>query len=121
MKLNSSFRFLMLVIFIVTGSYLHAQKIGLLLDSYVTDRWYLDQKLFMDKVKELGGEVQIEVAYGDPAEQLRLGKKLITDGAKVLVIVPVDGVKSAEIVQKVKRDHLLLQSLCNLIYPQQMD
>jgi len=115
MKLNSSFRFLMHVIFIVTGSYLHAQKIGLLLDSYVTDRWYLDQKLFMDKVKELGGEVQIEVAYGDPAEQLRLGKKLITDGAKVLVIVPVDGVKSAEIVQEAKRANVPVLSYDRLI------
>ena len=28
------------------------------MDSYVLDRWYLDEKLFKDKVKELGGEGQ---------------------------------------------------------------
>ena len=61
----------------LSNTFVHAQKVGLLLDSYVTDRWYLDQKLFSDKVKELGGEVQLEVAYGDAAEQVKLSKKLI--------------------------------------------
>src|SRR5579859_3282054 len=103
MNLNSLSKVWMLVVMSMMGISLHAQKIGLLLDSYVTDRWYLDQKLFMDKVKELGGEVRLEVAYGDVAEQLRLAKKMIVDGVKVLVIVPVDGVKSAEIAQEAKR------------------
>ena len=68
MKLNSVIRIMVLVMLSAVGITLHAQKIGLLLDSYVTDRWYIDQKLFTDKVKELGGEVQIEVVYGEPEE-----------------------------------------------------
>jgi len=94
---------------------LHAQKIGLLLDSYVTDRWYIDQKLFTDKVKELGGEVQIEVAYGEPAEQIRLGKKMIADGCKVLAIIAVDGAKAVEIVDEAKKANVPVLSYDRLI------
>jgi len=115
MKLDSIFRIMMLVMLIAMGISLHAQKIGLLLDSYVTDRWYVDQKVFMDKVKALGGETQLEVAYGDPAEQLRLGKKMIADGVKVLVIVAVDAAKAVEIVQEAKRAKVPVLSYDRLI------
>jgi len=97
------------------GISLHAQKIGLLLDSYVTDRWYIDQKLFSDKVKELGGEVQIEVAYGEAAEQVRLGKKMIADGCKVLAIIAVDAVKAVEIVDAAKKANVPVLSYDRLI------
>lgn len=80
----------------------NAQKVGLLMDSYVVDRWYIDQKLFTDRIKELGGECIVEVPYGDPDEQVRLGKKLIADGVQVLVIVPTDAKKAAAIVEAAK-------------------
>lgn len=115
MKLNSAFRIMMLFMLTAAGISLHAQKIGLLLDSYVTDRWYIDQKLFTDKVKELGGEVQIEVAYGEPAEQVRLGKKMIVDGCKVLAIIAVDGAKAVEIVDEAKKANVPVLSYDRLI------
>jgi D-xylose transport system substrate-binding protein len=102
MKRNSFFKAVLLILMSAAAISVQAQKIGLLMDSYVTDRWYLDQKLFIDKVKSLGGDVQVEVAYGDPAEQVKLAKKLIADGAKVLVVVPVDGHKASEIVAVAK-------------------
>jgi D-xylose ABC transporter substrate-binding protein len=79
-----------------------AQKIGLLLDSYVTDRWYLDEKLFTDKVKQLGGECMVEVAYGDSDEQLKLAGKLLESGIDVLAVVPTDATKAADIVKLAK-------------------
>lgn len=78
---------------------LSAQKIGLLMDSYVVDRWYLDQKLFTDRVRALGGECVVEVPYGDPEEQVKLGKKLLDMGVDVLVIVASDSRKAAAIVE----------------------
>jgi D-xylose transport system substrate-binding protein len=102
MKRNLFFKSVFIILMCMAAVSVHAQKIGLLMDSYVTDRWYLDQKLFIDKVKSLGGDVQVEVAYGDPAEQLRLAKKLIADGAKVLAVVPVDGKQAVEIVKVAK-------------------
>jgi D-xylose transport system substrate-binding protein len=79
-----------------------AQKIGLLMDSYVIDRWYIDQKLFSDRIKELGGECIVEMPHGDPDEQVKLGRKLIASKVDVLVIVPTDRIKAAAIVQAAK-------------------
>jgi D-xylose transport system substrate-binding protein len=115
MKGNVLIKVFLFALLTISSSHLKAQKIGLLMDSYVSDRWYLDQKLFIDKVKELGGDVQVEVAYGDPAEQLRLGKKLIADGAKVLVIVPVDGTRASEIVDVAKAAKVPVLSYDRLI------
>src|SRR5690606_22919406 len=80
----------------LTGS---AQKIGLLMDSYVIDRWYKDQKHFVSKTEELGGSCVIEVAHGDPHEQLKLAQKLIDEGVDALVVVPCDALKAAEIAK----------------------
>jgi D-xylose transport system substrate-binding protein len=102
MKPNTFFKVFLFVFITAASIAVQAQKIGFLMDSYVTDRWYLDQKLFIDKVKSMGGEVQVEVAYGDPAEQVRLAKKLIAEGVKVLVVVPVDGRQAVEIVKAAK-------------------
>src|SRR5687767_680589 len=104
MKLKCSLKFcLLLFFFCVFAARLQAQKIGFLVDSYVTERWYTDQKMFIEKVKSLGGDVQVEVAYGDPLEQLRLSKKLIADGVKVLVVVPTDAHKAIAIVEEAKK------------------
>lgn len=92
-----------------------AQKIGLLMDSYVIDRWYLDQKLFTDRVKALGGECIVEVPHGDPEEQIRLGKKLIDGGVDVLVIVPSDSRKAAAIVQAANEKKIPVISYDRLI------
>ncbi|HEX5169041.1 MAG TPA: substrate-binding domain-containing protein [Cyclobacteriaceae bacterium] len=97
-----------------------AQKVGLLMDSYVIDRWYIDQKLFTDRIKELGGTCQVEIPYGDPDEQVRLGKKLIQDGVDVLVIVPSDSRKAAEIVEAAKAKKIPVISYDRLILSKEL-
>jgi D-xylose transport system substrate-binding protein len=99
-------RLLPLAVILHFATIVSAQKIGLLMDSYVIDRWFIDQKLFTDKIKELGGTCVVEVPYGDPEEQLKLGKKLIVSGIDVLVIIPVDGQKAAAIVQVAKEANI---------------
>jgi D-xylose transport system substrate-binding protein len=79
-----------------------SQKIGLLMDSYVVDRWRTDQNLFTEKVNELGGKVLVEVPHGNSDEQIRLGKKLIAQGVNVLVIIATDAIKVAEVVDAAK-------------------
>jgi D-xylose transport system substrate-binding protein len=79
-----------------------AQKIGLVLDSYVSDRWYLDKKLLEDRIAELGGQCVVDVAYGDPDVQVELSKKMIEQGVKVLIVVAVDGTKAAQIATLAK-------------------
>jgi len=115
MKINLFFKTLVFTFLCFFSLAVSGQKVGLLLDSYILDRWYLDQKLFMDRVKELGGEPLLEVAYGDTLEQLKLGKKLIDAGAKVLVIVPTDGKQAARIVAMAKASKVPVISYDRLI------
>jgi D-xylose transport system substrate-binding protein len=91
------------------------QTVGLLMDSYVTDRWYKDQKLFTDRIKELGGDLRIEVAYGDPTEQVLACKNLISEGVKVLVVIPVDAQRAVEIAEIAKAANIPLISYDRLI------
>lgn len=97
-----------------------AQKVGLLMDSYVIDRWYIDQKLFTDRIKELGGTCQVEIPYGDPDEQVRLGKKLIQEGVDVLVIVPTDSRRAAEVVQAARAKKIPVISYDRLILSKEL-
>jgi D-xylose transport system substrate-binding protein len=99
-------RLILLGVILNIASISSAQKIGLLMDSYVIDRWYIDQKLFVDKVKALGGECVVEMPYGDPEEQVKLGEKLIASGVDVLVIIPSDGARAASIVQAAKEANI---------------
>lgn len=115
MKLKCFFKLHLFFFFCVVTAELQAQKIGFLIDSYVTERWYTDQKMFIEKVKSLGGEVQVEIAYGDPLEQTRLSKKMIADGVKVLVVVPTDARKAIEIVDEAKKAHVPVISYDRLI------
>ena len=68
----NTLRFRFLIFFVIVTSSAWSQKIGLLMDSYVIDRWYKDEKFFIEKVKALGGEVVQEVPHGDADEQIKL-------------------------------------------------
>jgi D-xylose transport system substrate-binding protein len=73
-------------------------KIGLLLDRLEHERWARDRDLFVKRVEELGGTVQVRSGDGDPEKQASEGKALLDAGVKVLVIVPTDLEKAASIV-----------------------
>jgi D-xylose transport system substrate-binding protein len=83
----------------------NAQKIGLLLGSFVSDRWYLDQKHFSDRVQELGGVCVVDIAY-NASEQYDHAVKLIDEGVDVLVLVPIDARKASDIVTYAKKRHV---------------
>ncbi|ELR68299.1 Xylose ABC transporter, periplasmic xylose-binding protein XylF [Fulvivirga imtechensis AK7] len=105
------------IVIISTHVASNAQKIGFLLDSYITDRWYMDEKLFSDEVKKLGGECLVETgAYGNAEEQIELAKKMITEGkVDVLVVVPSDARKAAVIASFAKENNVPLISYDRLI------
>lgn len=114
---NRSILMIMFTVFLGMNAFnTHAQKIGFLIDSYVMDRWYLDHKLFEDKVIKLGGECRVEVPYGDPVEQVRIGKKMIDEGIDVLVLVPIDAEKAAEIVTYAKSKNVPVISYERLVF-----
>jgi D-xylose transport system substrate-binding protein len=73
-------------------------KVGLLMDSFIQERWTRDKDVFIAKIQELGGKVLTETANGNMQKQFDQATKLLDEGVKVLVVVPVDQNEAARIV-----------------------
>ena len=73
-------------------------KVGLLLDSLIEERWQRDRDLFVERVKELGGEAIVKASNRDAALQEQQARELLNQGIKALVIVASDTEKAAAIV-----------------------
>lgn len=65
-------------------------KIGLLMETYDVARWARDEEYFTAKAKEMGAEVIRAVANGDQDKQNQQADTFLTQGVKVLVVVPRD-------------------------------
>ena len=78
-------------------------KIGFCLDDYNAERWHQDRDFFVNKVKELGGEVVVEVAYSETEAQVKQVRKMIEDGVQVIVIVPSDGNALTAVIAEAKK------------------
>ncbi len=89
--------------------------IGLLMDQYNVERWAKDTTYFIENVKKMGGDVICMSANGDPDLQLEQAKKLIARKIDVLVILPVDLKKSAEIVNLAQKASIGLISYDRLV------
>jgi len=101
-RLSVSFLLLLLGGLILIQSCKPRQKepvIGLLMDQYNVERWAKDTTYFIENVKKLGGKVICLSANGDPNKQLEQAKQLIDRKVDVLVILPVELGKSAEMVK----------------------
>ena len=110
-----SMNLIIVCIFLMAVSSAWCQKIGLLMDSYVVERWRTDQSLFVERVNALGGKCVVEVPHGNAEEQVRLGKKLIAEKVDVLVIVPSDADRAAEIVAEAKKANIPVISYDRMI------
>jgi D-xylose transport system substrate-binding protein len=93
---------LSLILFGLSFTLLAQTKVGFLMDNYSSDRWLLDEKLFCDEVRKHGGIPIVELAFGDPDAQYQLAQQMLDEGIDVLVIVPTDAAKAADIVKLAK-------------------
>lgn len=73
--------------------------IGLSLDTLKEARWQVDQRYFVNRVKELGGTVKVSSANSDDTVQMRDVNSMISSGVDVIVIVPHDGAAMAKAVR----------------------
>ena len=87
-----------LVVFQLCGPHEKVPVIGLLMDQYNVERWAKDTTFFIENIKKMGGNVICLSAHGDPDVQLDQARELIDRNIDVLVILPVDLKKAAEIV-----------------------
>lgn len=74
-------------------------KIGLSLDTLKEERWHHDRDLFVERAKQLGAQVLVQAANSDDSLQNSQAEDLLTEGVKVLVVVPHNGKSAATIVE----------------------
>ena len=77
-----------------------ADMVALLLPENVNPRWeQQDAAAFVSTMKEIAPDVSVEVfnANNDTSVQQRQAEQALTQGAKVLVVIPIDGESSAVI------------------------
>jgi D-xylose transport system substrate-binding protein len=65
-------------------------QIGVSFDTFVVERWQRDRDIFVDKVKELGAEVNVQSANGSAKEQKEQIDYFIEQKMDVIVIVAID-------------------------------
>jgi D-xylose transport system substrate-binding protein len=78
--------------------------IGLLMDQFNVERWAKDTTYFIEAVNQLGGKVICMSANGDAQKQYDQAKMLMDNKVKVIVILPVDAKKAADIVGMIKKE-----------------
>ena len=80
------------------GSAVAADKVALLLPENVNPRWETqDAAAFIRTMGEIAPDVKVEVfnANNDTSTQQRQAEQALTQGAKVLIVIPIDGESSA--------------------------
>jgi D-xylose transport system substrate-binding protein len=89
-----------------TGGYQRKTKkpgepvyIGFSMDTLKEERWNRDKELVEARAKELGAQLDVQVANGDDAVQTKQCDNMLTKGVDVLIVAPHNGDIAASIVQ----------------------
>jgi D-xylose transport system substrate-binding protein len=96
----------LLIILIVIGSFIQLSgckhpkpKIGILMHSYENARWTKDKDYLVENLTKEGADIMLEVANNDQQKQITQAQTMITDGAQVLIVVPINQDEAAKIVE----------------------
>ena len=89
-----------------TGGYQRKTKkagepiyIGFSMDTLKEERWNRDKMLVEARAKEVGAQLDVQVANGDDAVQTKQCDNMLTKGVDVLIVAPHNGDIAASIVQ----------------------
>lgn len=96
-------------------------KIGFSMDTLKEERWQRDKDLVEKRVKELGMEVNVQVANGDDNLQIKQAENLLTQGVDVLIVAPHNGEIAASIVEAAHRQGVPVISYDRLIQNSDVD
>lgn len=80
-----------------------AVRIGFSMDTLKEERWQRDKRLVEQRAKEVGAELDVQVANGDDAVQTKQADNMLTKGVDVLIVVPHNGEIAASIVEAAHR------------------
>lgn len=91
-------------------------QIGICFDSFLIERWERDRDIFVSTAKELGAEVNVQNANGDPEEQIAQIEYLIEKKMDVIVIISIDGDGLGEVVKKAKDAGIIVIAYDRMIH-----
>ena len=77
-------------------------QIGMSFDSFVIERWLRDRDLFDMTARNLGAEVNVQVANGDAGEQISQIRYFIKKKMDVIVVIAVDGESISDVIKEAK-------------------
>lgn len=92
-----------------------AVQIGFSFDSFVIERWIRDRDAFVMTAKQLGADVNVQVANGDVETQISQIKYFIKKKMDVIVIVATDGDALKDVVKEAKDAGIKIVSYDRLI------
>ena len=90
-------------------------QIGMSFDSFVIERWLRDRDQFELTAKNLGAEVNVQVANGDTAEQIAQIRYFIKKKVDVIVVIAIDGEDISEVVKEARAEGIRVISYDRLV------
>ncbi len=90
-------------------------QIGMSFDSFVIERWLRDRDLFVMTAKDLGADVNVQVANGDVKEQEEQIRYFIKKNVDVIVVIAVDGAALSDVVNEAREKGIRVISYDRLI------
>lgn len=122
MKCGLKFFTLLLLVFLISGcDQPEPVKIGFLLHAFDKERWENDRDYFVARAEELGATVDVMDAGNNAGTQLKQAQQLLSEGVKVLVVVPVDQFAAARIVEEAHKNDARVISYDRLILNCKLD
>ena len=92
-----------------------AVRIGFSMDTLKEERWQRDKELVEQRAKEVGAQLDVQVANGDDAVQTKQADNMLTKGLDVLIVAPHNGEIAASIVEAAHRKGVPVISYDRLI------
>ena len=95
--------------------------IGFSMDTLKEERWQRDKELVEKHAKEVGAQLDVEVAQGNDTVQAQQADTMLTKGVDVLIVAPHNGEVAAAIVEKAHRQGVPVISYDRLIKNSDVD
>src|SRR4051812_22568969 len=99
----------------------HAVRIGFSMDTLKEERWQRDKEAVEQRAKEVGAQLDVQVANGDDAVQTKQADNMLTKGVDVLIVAPHNGEIAASIVEAAHRKGVRVISYDRLIKNSDVD
>src|SRR3984893_13497641 len=96
-------------------------KIGFSIDTLKEERWQRDKDLVEKRAKEIGAELNVQVANGSDSDQIKQAENMLTQGVDVLIVAPHNSEIAASIVEAAHKQGVPVISYDRLIRNSDVD